>query len=73
MCEICSKIKGLPPKTALQIIAAKMMVGAGRPMDPHLSKVMDRLLGTFVEEEVDEEQEQAAFRAMSSRRHPSGD
>lgn len=74
MCEICHQIKGLGPKMALRVIGEKMMVGSGRPMSRHLSQVIDRLLGTDVEEEVDSEKEKAAFSAMASRRDDaSGD
>lgn len=74
MCEICHQIEGLRPKQALQVIGAKMMVGSGRPMSRHLSQVIDRLLGTDVEEEIDRDKEKAAFSAMASRRDDaSGD
>jgi hypothetical protein len=70
MCEVCDEIKGLRPELALKIIATKMLVGS---RNSHLSKVIDSLLGTSVEEEIDEEQEKTAFSAMLARRTPPGD
>ena len=69
MCEICNEIEGLPPQLALRIIGARMLAGNGRPMSRHLSQVVDRILGTEVEDDVSHAAEEAAFRAMSGRRH----
>jgi hypothetical protein len=52
---------------ALQVIGSKMMVGSGRPMSRHLSQVIDRLLGTEVEADVDREKEEEAFSAMANK------
>lgn len=58
MCRVCEQVKDLSPQAALQAI------GKAGKMTPHLSKLLDRVLGTQVETEVDSAREAEAFRAM---------
>lgn len=71
VCEICNEIEGLPPQLALHIIGVKLLSVEGRVMSRHLSQVMDRILDTEVEGDVNHVAEEAAFRAMSRGRHDS--
>lgn len=63
MCSVCEKVKGMDVTSALNEVSRAT---AKRSMSPHLSALVDRILGTSAEAEVDHDAEQAAFDGMNS-------
>lgn len=64
MCGVCEQVKSMSQKSALNAISEEV---SRRGMTKHLSTLMDRVLGTQVEEEIDTKREGRAFRAMKER------
>jgi hypothetical protein len=65
MCNVCKEIEDKTPAEALKIIG-KAFTKRGK-MSSHLSSLMDRVLGTRVEEKVNTREESEAFKAMKQK------